>query len=211
MPINKLNFSVPITDVIRERFMSFVSIQPSGCWLWAGRLDPDYGRFTVHGVTIRCPRAAWLVLRGPIPDGFEPDHLCRLKPCVNPDHMELVTHLENIRRGDAGKHLSDRTHCPQGHPYDEANTYLNPNGSRKCRICRAAMNIRKRRREGRRERLTTHCYRGHPFTEENTILQKKKDRTQRLCRMCRDVGRIKNRSVRNARVRANRARRKQRE
>ncbi len=52
MPINKLNFSVPITDVIRERFMSFVSIQPSGCWLWAGRLDPDYGRFTVHGVTL---------------------------------------------------------------------------------------------------------------------------------------------------------------
>jgi hypothetical protein len=70
--------------------------------------------------------------------GFDLDHLCRNTACCNPEHLEKVTHQENNQRGDHrnvggwGKH---KTHCPRGHEYDEANTYIRSNGTRKCRAC----------------------------------------------------------------------------
>ena len=75
---------------------------------------------------------------GPIPDGLEYDHLCRNKPCFDPDHGEPVTHSTNVMRSPLGTPAIRRawTHCPQGHPFDEANTYIRPNGRRGCRACR---------------------------------------------------------------------------
>lgn len=73
---------------------------------------------------------------GPIPEGLQVDHLCRVRNCVNPDHLEAVTCRENVLRGDGVAAANARaTHCPQGHAYDEANTYTWTNGGRHCRAC----------------------------------------------------------------------------
>jgi hypothetical protein len=79
---------------------------------------------------------------GPIPRGLVIDHLCRNTICVNPDHMQVVTVRENTLRGNTFQARNLRkTHCPQGHPYDQANTYLH-RGKRHCRICQRDANRR---------------------------------------------------------------------
>lgn len=117
--------------------MSHVEIVPwSGCWIWMGWLDAGgYGRFWIDGKIVKAHRAARIVFGFLMPEGTEADHLCRTRCCVNPRHTEPVTHLENVRRGNAGKHLSSRTHCPQGHPYDLTNTQIRKSGARRCRTC----------------------------------------------------------------------------
>ena len=68
-------------------------------------------------------------------DGLEIDHLCRRRGCAQPLHLEPVTGLENMRRGIVGRVNRAKTHCPQGHPYDEANTHQSRSGRRNCRAC----------------------------------------------------------------------------
>lgn len=89
---------------IEERFWSKVEPEPnSGCWIWIGARTCGYGaigRGTRSEGNIGAHRFAYLLLRGPIPLGLEPDHLCRLRCCVNPWHLELVTRRENSQRGD---------------------------------------------------------------------------------------------------------------
>jgi hypothetical protein len=98
----------------------------------------------------RAHRVAYEALIGPIPDGLQLDHLCRNRACVNPLHTEPVTQIENIRRGEAGvpsgSQQRAKTHCPQGHPYSQGNTYIRKNGHRMCRTCNAAAQRRLRRR-----------------------------------------------------------------
>ena len=109
------------------------------CWLWTGALNTGgYGRFTLDGRRQRAHRVAYALLVSPVPDHLELDHLCRVRHCVNPDHLDLVTHAENTRRGAGGSNNSIKTHCPHGHPYDAANTVINQRGSRECRECRRA-------------------------------------------------------------------------
>lgn len=82
-----------------ERFWVKVDRRSDGCWQWLGSLDQNsYGQFTDNGTT-RAHRWSYVHWRGPIPDGFTLDHLCRNKACVNPHHVEAVTRSENIRRG----------------------------------------------------------------------------------------------------------------
>ena len=175
-----------------ERFMSYVEqITESGCWLWLGPLENGYGRFQINGKQIRMPRAAWLVLRGPIPAGLEPDHLCRVRCCVNPDHMELVTHLENVRRGKAGKRMLERTHCPKGHPYAGENLIIRTTGARRCRECSRLSDEERRRKRGVLvgtgtggwERAITHCPQGHEYTPDNTYVHK----GSRHCKTCTET------------------------
>src|SRR3990172_4211550 len=72
----------------------------TGCWLWAGNLDtPGYGQISSLGRKVLAHRLSYIFLRGPIPRGLQIDHLCRVRSCVNPDHMELVTSRENASRG----------------------------------------------------------------------------------------------------------------
>lgn len=117
------------------------------CWTWTAALRPDgYGAFNAGGKAVRSHVWAWEQEHGPVPEGLELDHLCRRPSCVRPSHLEAVTHAENSRRGLAGKYQAERTHCPAGHAYDEANTRVRPRG----RACRACGNEADRRR--RRER-----------------------------------------------------------
>jgi len=118
------------------------------CWLWAkGIMGTGYGQLFVRGSKpykmVRAHIAVYEALVGPVPEGLELDHLCRVRRCVNPDHLEPVTHRENVLRGTAiakaVAHQRAKTHCPRGHPYNKENTYYRPgNGDRGCKICRRA-------------------------------------------------------------------------
>lgn len=79
-----------------------------------------------------------------VPDDLVIDHLCATPACVNPAHLEPVTQAENVKRGRAGDIERARTHCPKGHPYDKANTYVSPAGHRKCRACTNARKKKQR-------------------------------------------------------------------
>lgn len=110
------------------------------CWLWtAGRNACGYGivwdpAAGTNGTMRLAHRVAYELEFGPIPKGKELDHLCRTRHCVRPAHLEPVTHRENVRRGEVALISTSKTHCPQGHAYDEANTYRH-GGKRHCRAC----------------------------------------------------------------------------
>lgn len=81
------------------RFLSKIAEQASGCWEWqACDNGLGYGFFSIAGVNQLAHRVSYRHFRGPIADGLELDHLCRNRRCVNPDHLEPVTHLVNMRR-----------------------------------------------------------------------------------------------------------------
>lgn len=113
----------------------------SACWPWAGgKTGPGgYGRFRAGrpGRLVPAHRYAYELMIGPIPDGLCLDHLCRNRSCVNPAHLEPVTNRENLHRGIG--HTATRaqqTTCINGHPFDDQNTYIKPNGCRSCRACK---------------------------------------------------------------------------
>ena len=119
----------------------FAKVDVGDCWLWTGYKNSlDYGQLYLDGRSVLAHRAVWQVLVGPIAPKLELDHLCRVPACVNPDHLEPVTHRENVRRGIAGVVSGARklaiTQCPQGHAYDDVNTSrASRTGYRTCRTC----------------------------------------------------------------------------
>ncbi|MFJ2737689.1 HNH endonuclease signature motif containing protein [Streptomyces sp. NPDC087317] len=125
-----------IAESVLARFWSKVTLDPTGCLIWtAGRSVYGYGRFFWNGHSGAAHRFAYMALVGDIPAGLSLDHLCRVRHCVRPDHLEAVTPRENTLRGE--NHVADqarRTHCPRGHAYTPANTRLK-NGKRECRTC----------------------------------------------------------------------------
>lgn len=126
------------------RFWRMVKLADNGCWLWQGYKEnhgygifypgPNDGRHTV-----KAHRWSYAIFIGLIPDNMEIDHLCSNPSCVNPNHLEVVSHKTNVKRGKAGAAIVRRqrgkTHCPQGHPYSSENTYTSPQGYRQCRQC----------------------------------------------------------------------------
>lgn len=114
----------------------FVVIESNGCWRWLRSLTPDgYGRLG-RGLA---HRVVYELLVGKVTSGLELDHLCRNRACVNPQHLEPVTRRENILRGVSPTALNKRKQiCKNGHPLDETNTYIRPNGDRGCRKCNTA-------------------------------------------------------------------------
>lgn len=123
-----------------DRLAAKVSIDPeSGCWLFTGYRTPNgYGRFSINGNAIYAHRAAYMLHVGPIPDGLVIDHLCRVRSCVNPQHLEATTQQENILRGESLSAVGLRTNrCKHGHEYTGANTHILPDGKRRCRRCNA--------------------------------------------------------------------------
>lgn len=124
---------------VEERFWGKVE-KTDGCWLWKGYRTPKgYGVFKMNGKNQQAHRAAWMLTHGPIPTGLDVLHECDNPPCVRPDTLFLGTNTDNQRDSVAkGRHVSSKkTHCPKGHPYDEANVYVPPGlNERQCRHCK---------------------------------------------------------------------------
>jgi hypothetical protein len=137
----RYNHSMAYSDETRPaRWMAKV-IQADGCWEWSGYRTPaGYGMFRWGGDRrITAHRAGYLMHVGTIPEGWEIDHLCRNRGCVNLAHLRVVTHAENCARADyaRGTRLPNgrKTHCAHGHALSGANIRINRNGSRACREC----------------------------------------------------------------------------
>lgn len=153
----------PATAV--NRFLDQLEIVDLGyktpCWLYTGACTHGYAVFWDGSRTTRGHQFAYEWWVGPIRDGLTLDHLCHSadpkcnasedcthRRCVNPDHLEAVTTRTNLLRGRGPSALAAKaTHCPHGHPYDEANTYITPRGHRNCRICKVAAAYRHRARK----------------------------------------------------------------
>lgn len=143
-----------LAEPIRVRIQQSIKIDQAGCWRWKLNKDTDgYGRIQIlkaDGGSRSRPahRIAYAEWRGEIPEGMEIDHLCRVRDCVNPEHLEAVTHAENTLRSYALPALNARkTHCVHGHEFSEANTYVTPGGARSCRACQRATQARCRQRK----------------------------------------------------------------
>ncbi len=116
------------------------------CWIWQGAKSKMqyknsvvyYGKIMFKSKTRQAHRLFYISFKGEIPKGLELDHLCRNTLCVNPEHLQAVTHSENMKRGKAHLEIVQRasliTHCPQKHEYTKENTYIFKN-QRRCKEC----------------------------------------------------------------------------
>ena len=127
----------PVITELPETFAR--KVRESTCLVWVGATNSrGYGVVIVNGHQELAHRVAYEAHFGPIPDGHVLDHLCRVRNCVRPEHLEPVSHAENQRRrSDA------QTHCKWGHEYTAANTVVARNGWRTCRACRISARERR--------------------------------------------------------------------
>jgi hypothetical protein len=125
---------------LQERFDA--KVDKSGeCWLWTGaKTTLGYGQIWTGERTEMAHRVSLLLAGREIPDGFDVDHLCRRSSCVRPDHLEPVTHEENMHRAPfaAPEFKREQTHCPNDHEYTPENTGRRKSGARQCLTCREA-------------------------------------------------------------------------
>lgn len=122
-----------------ERFWSRVD-KTGECWLWTGPLHTlGYARFSVGGRRVYVHRYSYELARGPIPDDREIDHLCRVRHCVKPDHLEVVTHRVNVMRSpeQVTSVNARKTHCLRGHRFSGRD-------KRGWRVCNQCIEIRRK-------------------------------------------------------------------
>lgn len=101
------------------------------CKVWTGAVYANgYGKRKIAGRTVSVHRHAYEQVHGPIPEGMQIDHLCRVRACYEVSHLEAVTAQENVRRAHAVQ-----THCKRNHEFTPENTRLTSTGARRCRAC----------------------------------------------------------------------------
>lgn len=133
-----------LIDGVPARISDKILVADTGCWLWQGAYggSMSYGQTWFEGRLQYVHCVIYRLLKGPIPSGYEIDHLCQIALCCNPDHLEAVTHSVNVKRSAAWHHVvkrwSEATHCNRGHPFSEDNVYVEPNGKRRCKECKRA-------------------------------------------------------------------------
>lgn len=123
---------------LHPRLRPFVVGTENGCWLWTRSTTKGYGKIRLNGAQILVHRLAYESAVGPIPDGLTIDHLCRVRGCVNPAHLEAITRGENTLRGETiSARNAVKTHCVNGHEFTAENTRV-ADGHRACRACQRA-------------------------------------------------------------------------
>ena len=131
-----------------ERLNAGLAAMPNGCLEWTKSVVlGGYGQIKVNGKQLKTHRFSWELAHGPIPEGMFVCHHCDNPPCCQTDptegypdgHLFLGTSADNMADRDTkGRHgQSKKTHCKQGHPFDEVNTYITSQGARNCRTCKA--------------------------------------------------------------------------
>jgi hypothetical protein len=170
---------------IEERLEKWTYYEPNtGCWLWGGYVkDNDYGMIGIgDGDQDYVHRVSYKRHNGYLPDGLVLDHKCRIRCCLNPDHLEPVTNIENLKRSP--KFKGSLTHCPKGHPYDGGNLYIGKSRYGKARKCRECHRIREVERAAALiGPKSTHCRRGHAYAE--TLVRTPSGHPR--CSTCREI------------------------
>lgn len=165
---------------------------PGGCWLWVASrfVKTGYGQFWFREKNVTAHRASYGLFVGHIPEGWDVHHSCHVRACVNPDHLVLVSRQEHgrLHSPNTGKQF-----CKRGHEFTPENTYIYPDGGRKCITCRdeqkRAFDAKRRKPRAIANALKTHCKHGHEFTPENTHIAPNGSRQCKECRRIRDRAR----------------------
>lgn len=125
-----------------KRFWEYVN-KTETCWLWTAHVDNGgYGRFGLRlgknqwKSNYLAHRYSYELVNGEIPKELTVDHICKIRNCVNPDHLRLMTLVNNIKAGNAGIYNQVKKFCPKGHSYSGENLLFDTNSSRTCRMCR---------------------------------------------------------------------------
>jgi len=119
------------------RFNKFFEMDTlTNCWIWIGaQRGKRYGNFSINGNDMYPHRVSYEHYKGKIPKGFDIDHLCRHTLCVNPEHLEPVSHKENCQRGIVNQNKG-KLFCKRGHEFTPENTYVGPQHNRFCITCK---------------------------------------------------------------------------
>lgn len=173
------------------RIMAMVRCE-NGCWVWTKALTrTGYARTTIAGRATLVHRYVYEQMIEPIPEDLTLDHLCRVRSCVNPVHMEPVTSTENTARGLGGVL---RTTCIQGHLLTPDNVRIEPPNRRRCLTCEADRNVRRKAARALKAGSPGHvggaavnaektrCPLGHEYTEDNTYVSRNGGRSCKECR-----------------------------
>ena len=136
---------------VQERLYSRIKKNELDCWVWQGCVIRRYGGIKIAGKMKRAHRISWELTNGPIPDGLFVCHHCDVPLCINPDHLFLGTHTDNMRdmikKGRKSKIVwnTNKTHCKQGHTFNEQNTRYYVWKDKEHRCCRTCDRLRPRR------------------------------------------------------------------
>lgn len=133
-----------------DNFWSKVN-KTDSCWLWTGKTDDGYGRFNIRGKLYLSHRLTMAVLKEKIAENMQVDHLCSVRNCCNPDHLEQVTFSENTKRGRGRYAQPDMTKCINGHPLTgpDAQTHVSDRRTRSsgvvasvtCKVCNSTRRL----------------------------------------------------------------------
>lgn len=161
---------MPKREPTIDRFLRKFTATDSGCHEWSAATQKDgYGILSHEGRSVLAHRWSYEYFNGPIPANMTVNHLCRNRPCVNPAHLELLTHAENVRySANLGAYRAGDT-CRKGHPWD--GHFKIETGARRCYKCESERSLK--------ARTIFAC--GHPIDEQHTYIS---TRGQRRCALC---------------------------